>query len=248
MKIISFVLATTLILLGCNRLKLGGGSSETVTDIPLSEVSDGNCLNIEKYVHSVHALSSGQPPTYITTNLQATSNGAIYRNFLLRLAYGNFSFSQVNFSSIQELANIHQTDCQSIFMQTVSGDMEEYKVKEAKENLIRFENNTGESYSYEWVSPKKIKVSVKYVTGDYLCNPSAKITVKIDKEYNWENNVFESVTLPPGTISDDFLSLLAEATNTSTTSFYDEGGKKILTSALKNLGSIPIRPGVENCL
>jgi hypothetical protein len=244
MKILNLLVLCSL-LSGCNRSG-SGSASDNRFDIPLSTVSDGACLNIEKYVSSVRALSSGQQPTYMTTHLRA--DGSISRNFLLRLVYGNFAFTQTHFSQIQELANIRQNDCQTVHMETLSGDMEEFTVKDAKENFIRFENASGESYSYEWISSKRIKVSVKYITGDYLCNPNGKITVKIDKEYNWENNFFESPTLEASAISSELISLMSEATNSSTEGIYSADRKTILTPALKNLVTLPIRPGVENCL
>src|SRR5258708_2997575 len=59
-------------------------------DVALTEISDGKCLNLEKFFSAVLSLTPAPKFRSVTTDLNISSEKPVSHNFLLRLVYGGF--------------------------------------------------------------------------------------------------------------------------------------------------------------
>jgi hypothetical protein len=185
----------------------------------------------------------------VTTNLNFNSSFALPRNFTLRLAYGNFSIEENTFVSISYLRPLEQTECMSVIISNSTNQPEIYKITDFSKTHVKFINDAGESYRYEWVDNQDLTVSVEYTTGDFLCNERSKIDVDVERKLSWNTDFVKSESLPENYVSARLVEMVREATNfqDEVMSLDLENERKLSVPALKNMAQQMLSEDLLNC-
>lgn len=236
--LVSISLLFSLLLFGCDRTSRNRLPFKST--IPLAEVSDEKCFNVQKYISAIYQLSPNPLIRQITTNVVMTSNDSIPHNFAVRLAYASFVFADDYRAAIPELMSVEQKDCAVVTIKTLGGDREDYKVTEIKDGKLRFENESEESYTFEWVTPQHLKTVHSFKFGNYLCDDTLSVAVRVEKDYSWEPEFLAATLLPEDLISPDYLQLVAEASGSSI-------ANPPMVPELKLLAEQPINTEFLNC-
>jgi hypothetical protein len=241
----------SLLILSCQKSTDGSNSNFSMNHSPrnyinLSDVMGENCMNVKRFISEIKALYPPPRIRQITTNVVLTSSDSISHNFALRTSYLNFSFNYDSQKSISELVSTEQNDCSTISLKTNGGDLKEFNITEIKSNKIRFSADTGESFTFEWISPQHFKTAHGFITGDYLCKGDSKVYVSVEKDFAWGAEIKnESVNDDLNSnelISPYYLKSLAEAVGIDVVNLIP-----LTSTALLDLKQKPIDKSFWNC-
>jgi hypothetical protein len=223
--------------------------------IDLLDVSDDNCLNVEKYIAAVQPKNL--PARRVVTKVDFSSyKGQVSENFRLRTAYGNFAVDDKPLNQMEEFTPVAQTKCESVMISDSKGG-EMYKVTKATKETLTMTNQWDEHLTYKWVSPTEMTVTHSFIMGDYLCNDKAKARVTVVKNIRWSGDALAD-TLALKLFSKEFLDLIAQASGAQPETIYvptdsenieedSEPDHRISIPKLKELAGAPVRPDILLC-
>jgi hypothetical protein len=219
------------------------------SEVALAEVSTEACLNLEKYILAIQSLNPSPFIRQVTTDVNFSSPFALPKNFTLRLAYGNFGVEETTFASISYLKPVEQTNCETVIIKNTSNQPEVYKITQSSPTLLKFENESGEIYTYEWINPQELKVRVTHDTGDFLCNERSTINVQVARTLSWNPDFIQAANLPENYINSNLLAMVVDATAfpAETLVLNPETDRRLAVPALKEMSQQILREDLLNC-
>lgn len=212
--------------------------------IDLPEVG-GACLNLEKYFGRIRSLPQTVSARKITTDMsfRATGNN-IPRNFLLRLAAGNFQMLDGTLADMPEFVEVQQPDCNKLTMKIDGGD-NVYKIIRAKQDSLTLENEWSGQMTVTWKAANKMQIEMISSIGDYLCDPNSRGRLQTITEVTWGNADIFTTALEEKAIDPVYLRQVIDATGFPT-SVYAENNQ-LSVNRLKELKAWPVRADLLQC-
>ncbi|MGZ5279119.1 MAG: hypothetical protein ACXWC9_04210 [Pseudobdellovibrionaceae bacterium] len=212
--------------------------------IDLPEVT-GACLNLEKYFGRLRSMPQTVPARKITTDMsfRATGNN-IPRNFLLRLAAGNFQVKDATLADMPEFVEIKQEDCNKVTMKNEGGDSV-FKILRAKPDSLTLENEWSGQTTVTWKAVDKMQFEMISNVGDFLCDPNSRGKLQTISEITWGKPEIFTETLAEDAIDLGYLKQVIEATGYPA-SIYSETNQ-LSVNRLKELHAWPVRTDLLQC-
>lgn len=206
--------------------------------IELSEVTNGDCLDLQKYFETLRGLPADTRARKMTTGFQVrTLKSALPRNFYLSLAAGNFQIEDGNLADLPELMILKQNGCENVVF-SAEGHDEVYTVKEAKADSLTLENEWDGGFTVRWKSPLSLEMSTVSIVSQDLCHSGSKAKVTVDQEISWGDDSIFAATLGEKDIDPNYLSVVSEAKGFTFNSLYSN-----LTPPVFSPEPIPSWPG-----
>jgi hypothetical protein len=229
----------------------GNGNGDGSTPVPpanmkidLPEVT-GTCLNLEKYFQRLRSLPTTVSARKLTKDMsfKATGNN-IPRNFLLRLAAGNFQMNDATLAEVTEFVEVKQEACTKVIMR-IEGRDEPYKITRAKPDSLTLENEWANQITVTWKAVNKLQFESISTVGDFLCDPNSRGRLQTIMEITWGNPDIFTEAIPEGTVDRDYLKLVVEATAYPATIYSETNA--LVANRLKELHSWPVRADLLQC-
>ncbi len=212
--------------------------------IDLPEVT-GTCLNLEKYFQRIRGLPTTVSARKITKDMEFRVTGNnIPRNFLLRLAAGNFQMADATLADIPEIVEVKQEECTKVTLR-IEGRDEIYKITRAKPDSLTLENDWSNQITVTWKAVNRLQWETISTVGDFLCDPNSRGRLQTISEITWGNPDIFTDSLPADTIDRNYLKLVIEATSYPA-SIYSETND-LVVNRLKELRSWPVRADLLQC-
>ena len=231
----------------------GSGSDAGPTQTPVPPPSmkidlpdiGGDCMNLEKYFGRLRSLPTTVSARKITTDMsfRATGNN-IPRNFLLRLAAGNFQVQDATLAEIPEIVEARQEACTKVVMKTAGGD-ETYTIVRAKPDSLTLEDEWKNHMTVTWKASNKMQLEMVSNVGDFLCDPNSRGRLQTVSEITWGNPDIFTQALEDNAIDPAYLKQVIDATGYPT-SVYAENNQ-LSVNRLKELHSWPVRTELLQC-
>jgi hypothetical protein len=212
--------------------------------IDLPEIT-GTCLNLEKYFQRLRTLPTSVSARKLTKDMsfRATGNN-IPRNFLLRLAAGNFQMADVTLAEIPDFVEVKQEACAKATMK-IEGRDEVYKIIRAKPDSLTLENEWSNQITITWKAVNRLQFESISTVGDFLCDPNSRGRLQTVTEITWGNPDIFTESIPEGTVDRDYLRLVVEATAYPATIYSETNA--LVANRLKELHSWPVRADLLQC-
>jgi len=212
--------------------------------IDLPEVT-GTCLNLEKYFGRLRSLSQTVSARKITTDMsfRATGNN-IPRNFLLRLAAGNFQIKDATLADMPEIVETKQEDCSKVTMKTEGGDSV-FKILRAKPDSLTLESEWSGQLTVTWKAVDKMQIEMISYVGDFLCDPNSRGRLQTIAEITWGKPEIFTDAVGADAIDSSYLKQVIEATGYPA-SVYTETNQ-LSVNRLKELHAWPVRTDLLQC-
>lgn len=207
--------------------------------VELSEVSNGQCLDLQKYFDLLQGMPGDTRVRKVTTDFVVKNiKNQLTRNFYLSLVAGSFLIEDGNIHELPDLMRVQQTGCESI-MYAAEGHSEVYKVTEAKPDSITFENEWGGSTQVTWKSPTSLEMQTVSIVNEDLCR-SAKARTIADHTISWGDDGIFAATLGEKEIDPSYLALVTEAKGFALNSLYSNLTPPVFSP--RPLPEFPIQP------
>ncbi len=246
--------ALVLALAACNSSGGSGGSAGALGDqaplppaslkIDLADVS-GACLNLETYFQRIRSLPSNVAVRKFTTDMSFKATGnSIPRNFLLRLAAGNFEMSDVTLGEVPDFVDVRQTACEKVTMR-IEGRDEVYKIARASKDSLTLLNDWSLQKTFTWKGSNHLQIETISTIGDYLCDPRSKGRLQTISDVSWGNADIFTAALPAGSIDSSYVKMVIEATNYPNTVTTESN--QLVVDRLKELRAWPVRVDLYQC-
>jgi hypothetical protein len=205
----------------------------------------GDCMNLEKYFGRLRSLPTTVSARKLTTDMsfRATGNN-IPRNFLLRLAAGNFQIQDATLAEIPEIVETRQEACTKVVMKTDGGDST-YNIIRAKPDSLTLENEWKTQMTVTWKGSNKMQIEMVSNVGDFLCDPNSRGRLQTVSEITWGNPDIFTQALADDAVDPAYLKQVIDATGYPT-SVYAENNQ-LSVNRLKELHSWPVRTELLQC-
>jgi len=206
--------------------------------IELAEVSNGECLDLQKYFDALRGMPDGTRSRKITTDFKVKNlKSALPRNFYLSLAAGAFMVEDGDLAQLPDLMVVKQVGCETVVF-SAEGHSDVYKIKEAEKDSITFENEWDGGMKIRWKGPLSMEMSTMSVVTQDLCNSSSKVRKTIVQQISWGDDSVHAATLGEKEIEPSFLSLVSEVKGFAFNSLYSDMTPPAFSP-------VPIPPGPE---
>ncbi|AZZ36629.1 hypothetical protein CIK05_07445 [Bdellovibrio sp. qaytius] len=172
------------------------------SEIALSDVSSGNCLNLEKLSRVFQNPLFSVPAAIMTTDLKAVGEMPISK--LQYFAYATFNYRTANANELGLFTQIRQKDCKTVQMLSASEEVMTFEVTAATDKEItiklvdKFRDNMTAAqhkgllerqqpfeYTFKYLGPNRMTIAEKYTTVDPLCTSKTALTFEIHKDLAW---------------------------------------------------------------
>lgn len=209
MKIIlipSLIFISYISLISCE--KSSSPPAPQMENIKLSDISDGNCLNLEKLSNYTQMAEFNFPAAMLTTDFKILSESNNKKSVFLN--YASFFYKQAPINQMGLFTAISQKECKEIIIKTASQELLTYKITEHSGQHLQF--SLTEQYADDMPSYKKdslkerlqpteytivflpdssLKMTIKYKTIDPLCDGKNPTTAEITKKVFWRQSYAE---------------------------------------------------------
>jgi hypothetical protein len=227
-------------------------------EVGLGEISGPECLNLQNYLTAVRTMNPGTRARYFTTDFQIIpykDQHAPGRNFTLRAAYGSFKFEDTVIARITDLAPATQADCESVTLGR-DGKKQVFKVLDRGPDYLTIENEWEERRTYRWLSPTRMKITIRFPYGDFLCSERTQSVIITGHELAWgEDPGVRSGSIDTTKIDSGYMAMILEATGITREELLEpaagwpesESVELYDTGKLKQLMVAPVRPELLQC-
>lgn len=163
---------------GSERSKGPAGSDEVPhaepLEINLSAMADEQCLNAARLFSFIEQNRDRMAVRVASVGFGYDSQYRVRRNFILRLAGGEFTFSSDPNEILSDFSDLKQESCEEVSMTNSIGETEPATVNDSSPEVIEFTKELAEesiAYRIEILSPESFKVSYQTKVMDYTQCP-----------------------------------------------------------------------------
>ncbi len=172
------------------------------SEIALSDVSFGKCLNLEKLSRVFQNPDFKVPAALMTTDLKPV--GEMPQAKKTFFSYATFNYKVNSANELGLFNQVRQKDCKTVQMLSASEEVLTYKVTASNEAEItiklvdKFRDNMATAhkkalidrqqpfeYTFRYLTPNHMLISEKYTTVDPLCISKNPLTFEIHKDLTW---------------------------------------------------------------
>lgn len=194
----------TLVLTACkpNSGKSNPEQPEIPSQVALTDVSTGGCLNLEKLSRIFQNPAFSVPAAMMTIDLK--SIGEIPQSKLNYFSFATFNYRIANINQMGLFNQVRQKDCKTVQMLSASEEVLTFKVTDFNEKEITIKlvekfrdslNTTHKQalmdrqqpfeYSFKYINSNQMEILQKYTTVDAICTSKNPLTFEIRKALHW---------------------------------------------------------------